>query len=458
MFSQFRSSIPRSRAAVRPSLRIRLAATLATAAAATCLVAAERATAATNPITPGNLTGYAFDQCEAPNQTAMDRWLEHSPYRGVGIYISGSLRFCQEQRNLTPTWVRTQLAKGWRLLPLHVGRQASCSTRERYLPRRISADPRNDYLAAKAQGRGEADIAAKAARALGITPGSVIFYDLEAFDVSQAGCRFSALKFLSAWTTRLASKGYFSGVYSSAASGIKMLDDARVRPGNTIVMPRYLWIAEWNGTATTSSSYVRPDGWPNRRIHQFRGSHTETWGGSTINIDSNWMQISGTGYPKARETVRDPKCTRTSMSKLAYRDTSPAANRAQHMTLQCFLRAQSRYDGLITARWDRQTTSGVNSWQTKAKRPVRLGFTRGDWVSLLVAGHTGTRLRLGATGADVVRVQRALNAATDLRVPVSGTFNSATRSALVSYQKQVGIPATAIVDRRTWAALAAGAR
>ena len=70
------------------------------------------------------------------------------------------------------------------------------------------------------------------AQALGIVPGSTLWYDLEGFNDSLTDCRESALAFLSAWTDQLHALGYVSGVYSSAGSGIKMLDDARVeRPG-----------------------------------------------------------------------------------------------------------------------------------------------------------------------------------------------------------------------------------
>src|SRR5687767_3690566 len=38
--------------------------------------------------TPGDFTGYGFDQCLAPTQQAMDAWWRHSPFTAVGIYIS----------------------------------------------------------------------------------------------------------------------------------------------------------------------------------------------------------------------------------------------------------------------------------------------------------------------------------------------------------------------------------
>ncbi len=67
---------------------------------------------AENRVTPGNFTGYGFDQCVAPTQAAMDSWLTSSPYSAVGIYISGDSRGCMDQPNLTPAWVSTQLRNG----------------------------------------------------------------------------------------------------------------------------------------------------------------------------------------------------------------------------------------------------------------------------------------------------------------------------------------------------------
>ena len=53
----------------------------------------------------GDFTGYGFDQCLAPTQSAMDTWWKKSPFPAVGIYISGDSRACRSQPNLSPTWV-----------------------------------------------------------------------------------------------------------------------------------------------------------------------------------------------------------------------------------------------------------------------------------------------------------------------------------------------------------------
>src|SRR4051794_7917814 len=87
----------------------------------------QSADAAGARVMPGSFTGYAFDACQAPSREAMDVWRERSPYWGVGIYTSGVNRYCADQENLSEEWVAEQDRKGWRLLPLHVGLQASCT-------------------------------------------------------------------------------------------------------------------------------------------------------------------------------------------------------------------------------------------------------------------------------------------------------------------------------------------
>ncbi len=83
-------------------------------------------------------------------------------------------------------------------------------------------------------------------------------------------------------------------------------------------------------------------------------------------------------------------------------------------------------------------------------------FVRGDWVTLLSAGNSGATLRGGSTGADVIRLQRALNAAGSYEIHVNGIYGGSTAVAVGDYQKRVGITPTRVVDSQTWAALKAG--
>ena len=127
---------------------------------------------AANPVTPGNFTGYGFDQCLAPKQKAMDAWLESSPFWAVGIYISGNSRHCRNQPNLTPTWVchpagERLAAAADHARPAGVLQPALPQVRPKTTrsSRRSSAD---GYAAAKAQGVAEATKAVEVATALGI--------------------------------------------------------------------------------------------------------------------------------------------------------------------------------------------------------------------------------------------------------------------------------------------------
>ncbi len=438
-----------------------LAALLLSLSLVASAVPAAQAAPKPNPVTPGDLTGYGFDQCVAPTQAAMDRWLETSPFLSVGIYISGASRGCRDQPNLTRSWVRTQLRKGWRLLPITLGPQASCQPS---FPR-YGNDPTIDpaagsagrYPKARAMGRTEAGRAVEAARALGLTPGSTLWYDLEAFDVTNTACRESALSFLSAWTTRLHELGWVSGVYSSAASGIKALDDARVTRPNAFALPDQVWIARWDGVANTSTSYLRDDGWrPGGRVKQYRGGHNETHGGVTINIDSNFLDLG-----KGSVAPAENRCGGVQVNFRTYpllRRPAPGytAPAARTEALQCLLREKGLYDGALNGVYNQRTAAAVSTWRE------RRGISSGDeagrtvWMSLLSAGRKPV-LKVGSAGPQVRRVQRALNAASpDTRIRMPGVMNPATVSALRAWQGRVDLPATGIVTGDDWAALLRG--
>ncbi|MBV9310980.1 MAG: DUF1906 domain-containing protein [Solirubrobacterales bacterium] len=218
--------------------------------------------------------GKGFESCSAPSTSTMSAWSQ-SQYHAVGIYLGGINAACA-QPNLTASWVSTETAAGWHLIPTWVGLQGdgSCGgTCKTITPG-----------AATAQGSMAADNAAARARSLGIPPGNPIFFDMEQY----SGGSSKVLKFLSAWTSELHSQGYISGVYSSASSGIS---DLVANHGNSsFTEPDEIWIADWDGNATTSDPYVPSSYWANhQRIRQYRGGHNETHGGRTLNIDDDYL-------------------------------------------------------------------------------------------------------------------------------------------------------------------------
>jgi len=365
-------------------------------------------------------------------------------------------------------------------MPITLGPQAACSTRyPRYgwsIDPKINPSTANTYSAARSQGIAEARKTVSVARSLGIVAGSTMFYDLEAFATSSIACRDSALYFLTAWTQELHRLRYASGVYSSAASGIKMLDDARFRAGKPFTMPDQVWIADWNQQANTASKYVRSSAWnPYARAHQYQGGHNETWGGVRINIDRNYLDLRTPRLPGAAPApaapapapatssprytgaaMSDPKCSPATINRTSYVPTSSTVATSLIVPLQCVLKQQQLYPYEVTGRWNAQTTAALHGFMARTGTGSRNYVGRADWVRLLVAGNSGTPLKRGVRGADVTRVQRAINAASARRLKITGVYNRATARAVGAYQSKVGLKVNKKVGPLTWGRLRAG--
>ena len=434
------------------------AATLALAASvlplATSTSAGEAATS--NVVTPGAFRGYGFDQCLAPNQSAMDAWLDHSPYLAVGIYISGASRACRQQPNLTATWVTMQLRNGWKLLPITLGPQAPCNPR---FPR-YGNDPVIDnspgskgrYGDARRQGYAEAGKAVAAADRLGIAAGSTLWYDLEGFDQTNLRCRNASLAFLSGWTKGIHALHYISGVYSSAGSGIWALDQARMNNPSAYQLPDQIWIARWDGQANTSTTYIGNAGWRNNRMKQYVGGHNETWGGVTINIDRDFADL---GEPTGGS---ESHCGGVNVDFPDYPRVASGSDPDLVKALQCLLKEQKVYAGRLNGRYTVATAAAANSWQKAHGMAVRPWFGRRAWMSLVATGDHPV-VKFGSTGPDVRDLQRALNAATHgTDLPVTGVFAEMTDAALRAWQSRTKQSTSGVASDVTWAALASGSR
>ncbi len=407
---------------------------------------------AASPRHPGDFTGYAFDTCDAPSQRKMNDWRRASKYAGVGIYIAGMNRACKAQPHLTRRWVATQERKGWRLLPLVVGRQASCAPDGLYTGRRISPRPADGFAKARTQGRNAAKGAVRAARRLGISRRSVLWFDLEHFDTGRKRCRRSALAFTSGWTTGLHTRGYRSGFYSSASSGIAMLDRARRSRSRDHALPDYLWIAEWNGRHDVRSSYISKRGWwPHRRVHQYRGPRTENHAGSRINVDSNFLS-TGRGTRGGR--AKGPCKVRVDFA--SYPRLERGDRGARVAAAQCLLKEERRYRGRLHGRFDKATARAARSFQRSQRGVRRSGVVNArTWTSLLAQGGDPL-LKYGDGGRAVRRLQRSLNAATDARLRVDGVFARPELRAVKGYQRQRGRSATGVATPAIWRQLRHG--
>lgn len=232
------------------------------------------------------VTGQGFDTCGIPTLSALNKWWWFSPYSAVNLYIGGSARACSNSA-LTSSYTSQIAQQGWKMIPTWVGPQAPCSG----YASRINYDTGIAY----SQGISEAVSAITSAANLGLADvnkqGSIIYYDLEAYDTGNASCRAAVNSFISGWTSALHSNGNLAGAYG-AACGSAPSDWA-----NIANVPDDLWVAWWAGpyqyrpNASVFGAPCLDDTlWVNhQRLRQYAGGHDETWAGVTLNIDSDVM-------------------------------------------------------------------------------------------------------------------------------------------------------------------------
>jgi hypothetical protein len=230
--------------------------------------ARHRVPAAPLPPTIVDDSGLGFDLCAAPSRADMSAWRHRSRYRAIGIYIGGADLTCP-QPNLTPAWVRAQAEAGWHLIPLYGGPQANLGQ---------LTDP-------GPQARASALDAVRQARRFGFSPQTPLFYDMEGFHPEWNA---PALQFMSAWTRELHRLGYQSGVYSSGDSGIS--DLISHFHSRSYAMPDVIYDATWNNVHSASVPRERHLWW-HKRIHQFIGRETQTYGGITMSFSGDYLGL-----------------------------------------------------------------------------------------------------------------------------------------------------------------------
>ncbi len=241
--------------------------------------------------------GLGFDTCEAPSPAALQAWLD-SPYRVLGIYIGGANRACANAQ-LSPTWVAATEGLGWGLAPLYVGLQAPCVAQGGL--QKIGAQT------AASEGTAAADDAVADASELALPSGSPIYFDMEGYALNDPACTQTVQTFLSAWVSGLHAQDYLAGVYGSASSTMRDLQAL----ATTSAAPDDVWIADWDGdTSVFGDPYLTDALWTNhQRIHQFSGGHNESYGGVTLNIDSDAVDaavVSSVGGPVSAPTTPAP--------------------------------------------------------------------------------------------------------------------------------------------------------
>lgn len=338
------------------------------------------------PAAATNFHGKGFDTCTAPSEAALAAWRAHSPYRAIGIYIGGSDMACA-QPNLSSSWLTTEAAAGWHFFPMYVGPQATFGE--------LKKNPASQADAA-------ATDAVNQARRLGFPAKTPIYYDMEAYLPPVRG---RALRFLSAWTTKLHELGYSSGVYSSSASGIS--DLAHQFGRGKYRMPDVIFDALWNGRADTQDSVYSPGQWgKHHRLHQYRANLVRTYGGTTLDIDRDFLDVnlsspvpkpspSPTPTPTATTPSGSPSPTPSASSSPSPAPTQPgwSPGSSQAVTLADGT-VDVFYQGRDDALWFVSHVPG-KGWS----QPVSLGGKLATAPSAVAVGNGGVRvLYQGADG------------------------------------------------------------
>jgi photosystem II stability/assembly factor-like uncharacterized protein len=227
--------------------------------------------------------GQGFDTCAAPALSQLTEWRQFSPYDYFGMYLGGANHYrpCREynQQYQTAAWLNSVRLQGWQLIPIWVGPQAPCTGYGTVM----SSDP----ATARSEGVAEARQALAAAANLELSSPTIIYYDIEYYDVSDSSCHNAVNAFLAGWVSELQNTGHWAGIYG----GVNAANDWYT----LWHVPDSTWVARYVGSGydpgmtveALNQDYIDPGYHPNHRLFQYSGSHNESWGSVTLQIDNN---------------------------------------------------------------------------------------------------------------------------------------------------------------------------
>jgi len=405
---------------------------------------------AADPQAPGDFTGYGFDACVAPNQTVMDSWNLRSPYTAIGIYISGSSRYCGDkyQPNLSKSWVEKNASNGWRFIPIHVGYQSPCfknNSSSRVQKKRMSST----ISTARSQAASDAAETIAALKKYGFGSGSASYLDLEYYARTKT-CDNAVLEFIDVWTEKLHAAGFTSGVYSSGSAAIAALDSAKAS-GRSMTFPDHLWIAWTNKIADTDGGpYLRDSLWDNhQRIHQYHNNVSASYGGNSVTIDKNFLDVG-----KGSVASKEPKPCSVAMSFSSYPRLDSGDTGAQVHALECLLKERG-YALSVDGSFGSSTAKAIDAFRKSLGWGPTGHTTNATWTALLSAGSKPRVLKRGSVGESVWRLQRALTAA-GKSVTINGVYDSKTVSAVKAYRSTNGLSSYDTTESSVWSLLQRG--
>ena len=253
-----------------------------------------------------------FDTHNVPSKDDLRVWWDKSPFYNIGIYVGGNNYCGQHDLNghciarpdpklWADDWITEAENQGWGFYPIWVGPQAPCVNAPPHAYNLIDTSREG---APATQGAREADAAAAAMAALGLT-GSIVFYDMEGYDQSDQDCSGVVKSFLTAWVREMNADGFAAtAVYGGP---LQTQSDFSKIPNLTQVWVTY----PQNPPHATiwGINYLNDMVFDNaQRVHQFLinvGSQTTFWPtygnvnfGESIDYDIGYSLVAGASGTK----------------------------------------------------------------------------------------------------------------------------------------------------------------
>jgi hypothetical protein len=222
-----------------------------------------------------------FDACTEPSVSQMQIWWNDTLYGWVNVYFGGINHpsWCGYP---TSSWISQLASQGWRFVPTWDGYAAPCQNNG-------SANMSYNTSTAYNQGVGDANAAMSAANSLNWPPGSIIYEDMEYFNPYDSSCAAAVNAYINGWDTQLNGSNYLSGIYESASDVSDLVGASINQPNDIWIAGGGCWSSSFNNSCTVwGNYYISNSSWLyDQRLYQYTAGHNETYGGVTLNIDSD---------------------------------------------------------------------------------------------------------------------------------------------------------------------------
>ena len=213
-----------------------------------------------------------------------------------------------------------------------------------------------------------------------------------------------------------------------------MVDEARAANRSGFTLPDHMWFAWTNKVANNDGGpYLSAAGWKShQRIHQYYNGVNVTYGGYTVNIDHNVLDVGTGSAPTAQQAPCGVPLRLLVLSQA----------QARLGPVQQYLRCSASWRWAGTPRQGSPATFDNGDTQRhwkKVRKDHRLEEEELDHAPaverMLADGSKPRVLKLGSVGEPVWRLQRALVAA-GYKVTINGVYDGQTSTAVAKFRKK----------------------